>query len=164
MIFAVRGPYFVMNKTSISLFNCRSDAEPIQKRLREANIAADLHDCSHMKGARLDVPTDKFEQAYGLLQKWDAAEGGIRGAIRCPECNSFRVDFPQYTHKSALPNLLIGLLANIHVLPKEFYCHDCHFTWPRAGTRPSRVRPHMAPYYFIEGVAQPQPPEHRHAA
>ena len=164
MIFAPRRRYFSMNRTSISLFNCRSDAEPIQKRLREANIAAELRDCSSIKGARLDVPTEKFEQAYALLQKWDATEGGIRGAIRCPECNSFRVDFPQYTHKSALPNLLIGFLANIRVLPKEFYCHDCHFTWPRAGTRPSRVRPHMAPYYFIEGVAQPQPPEQRRAA
>jgi hypothetical protein len=153
-----------MNTISIALFNCRSDAEPIQRRLREANVAAELNDCTSIKGAHLDVPADKFEQAYTLLQQWDAAEGGIRGTIRCPECNSFRVDYPQYTHKSALPNLLIGFLANIHVLPKEFYCHDCHFTWPREGTRPSRVRPHMAPYYFIDGVPQPQPTEHRHAA
>jgi hypothetical protein len=155
-----------MNKSSIALFNCRSNAEPVQRRLREANIAAELHDCSNIKGARLDVPTDKFEQAYALLQNWDAAEGGIAGAMRCPDCNSFRVDFPQYTHKSALPNLLVGLLANIGAMRKEFYCHDCHFTWPREGTQPSRVRPHMAPYYFIEGVAQPQPQpsEHRRAA
>ena len=63
-----------------------------------------------------------------------------------------------------------GFLANIHVLPKEFYCHDCHFTWPREGTRPSRVRPHMAPYYFIDDVeqstlgAQPSPVEASRAA
>ncbi len=132
--------------------------------MREAGIAAELHDYSTIKGARLDVPTETFEPAYALLQKWDAGEGGIHGAIRCPECNSLRVDFPQYTHKSALPNLLIGLLANIGAMQKEFYCHDCHFTWPKEGTRPSRVRPNMAPYYFIEGVPQPQPGERRHAA
>jgi len=153
-----------MNKISISLFRSRSDAEPFQRRLREVNVATELHDCSNITGARLDVPGDKFEEAYALLQKWDADEGGIRGAIRCPECHSFRIDFPQYTHKSALPNLLVGFLANIGAMPKEFYCHDCHFTWPKEGTRPSRVRPHMAPYYFIDGVPQPQPSEHRHAA
>jgi len=153
-----------MNKTSIALFNCRSDGETIQRRLVESGVPAELHDCSVVKGARLDVPTENFERSYTLLQNWDAAESGIRGAIRCPECRSFRVDFPQYTHKSALPNLLIGFLANIHVLPKEFYCHDCHFTWPKEGTRPSRVRPHMAPYYFIDGIPQPQPTEQRHAA
>ena len=97
-------------------------------------------------------------------QSPENAEGTIRGAIRCPECHSFRIDFPQYTHKAALPNLLVGLLANIGAMHKEFYCHDCHFTWPKEGTRPSRVRPHMAPHYFIDGIAQPQPSEHRRAA
>jgi len=152
-----------MNKTSIALFAHRLDAEPFQKRLRDSGIPAELHDCASFKGARLEVPTDKFEEAYSLLQSWDAAESGIHGAIRCPECNSLRIDFPQYTHKNALPNLLVGFLANIHALPKEFYCYDCHFTWPREGTRPSRKRPHMAPYYFIEGVPQSQPHSTHHA-
>ena len=87
----------------------------------------------------------------------------MQGAIRCPECSSLRVDYPQYTHKSALPNLLVGVLANIGAVGKEFYCHDCHFTWPKEGTRPSRVRPNMAPYYFIEGVPQTKQPESRPA-
>jgi len=153
-----------MNKISIALFGRRADGEQYERRLKDSGIPAELHDCASIHGARLEVPADKFEPAYTSLQNWDTAEKGIPGAIRCPECHSFRVDYPQYTHKSALPNLLIGFLANIHVLPKEFYCHDCHFTWPREGARPSRVRPNMAPYYFIEGVPQSQPPEHRHAA
>lgn len=155
-----------MNKISIALFGRRSDGEPFQRRLNDSGTRAELHDCASIHGARLDVPVDQFEQAYAQLQRWDAAEKGIPGAIRCPECHSFRVDYPQYTHKSALPNFLIGFLANIHVLPKEFYCYDCHFTWPREGAKPSRVRPHMAPYYFIEGVPQSQPEsnERRHAA
>ena len=152
-----------MSKTSIALFSHSLDAGQFQKRLRDSGIPAEIHDCASFKGGRLDVPSDKFEQAYTLLQNWDAAESGIHGAIRCPECTSLRVDFPQYTHKSALPNLLVGFLANIRVLPKEFYCHDCHFTWPREGTRPSRTRPNMAPYYFIEGVPQSQPQSPHHA-
>lgn len=153
-----------MNKISIALFGRRTDGEQYQRRLRDSGITAELHDCAGIHGARLDVPSDKFEQAYSLMQNWVTAENAISGAVQCPECRSLRIDYPQYTHKSALPNFLIGFLANIRVLPKEFYCHDCHFTWPREGTRPSRVRPNMAPYYFIEGVPQSQPGEHRHAA
>jgi hypothetical protein len=153
-----------MNTISIALFSRRSDAEPYQRRLSEAGLAAELHDCPGIHGARLDVPAEQFERAYQLMLDWDAAEGGLRGTIRCSECQSLRVEFPQYTHKSTLPNLLVGLLANIHAMPKEFYCYDCHFTWPKEGTKPSRTRPHMAPYYFIEGVAQTQPSHTSHAA
>ena len=133
----------------------------------EAGIHATVHDYSNIKGARMEVPTDAFERAYNLLLDWDAKEGGLRGAFRCPECHSLRIQYPQYTRKSALPNLLVGALANIHAIRKEFYCFDCHYTWPKEGTKPSRVRPHMAPYYFIEGVPQPQPkpsPEPQHAS
>ncbi|HWD91588.1 MAG TPA: hypothetical protein VG938_04480 [Verrucomicrobiae bacterium] len=153
-----------MNTISIAMFRQRADAEGYQKRLSEAGLAAELHDCSGVHWARLDVPAEQFERGYQLMVDWDAAEGGLRGVIRCPECQSLRIEYPQYTHKSTLPNLLVGLLANIGAVPKEFYCLDCHFTWPKEGTRPSRARPHMAPYYFIEGVPQSQPSETRHAA
>ena len=143
-----------MNTISIALFSRHSDADLIQRRLTDAGIPSQLHDCASIKGTRLDVPADKFEQACTVLHNSDKAEAGVQGAFRCPECNSMRVEYPQYTHKSALPNLLIGVLANIGAMRKEFYCHDCHFTWPKEGTRPSRVRPNMAPYYFIEGVPQ----------
>ena len=152
-----------MNTISIALFSCHSDAHAIQGRLTDAGIPSQLHDCKSMKGAQLEVPAERFEQAYALLQKLDKTESAVPGAIRCPECRSFRIDYPQYTHKSALPNVLVGVLANIGALGKEFYCHDCHFTWPKEGTRPSRARPNMAPYYFIEGVPQTKQPETRHA-
>ena len=152
-----------MNTISIALFSRHSDADLIQRRLTDAGIPSRLHDCTSMKSTRLDVPADQFERAYTVLQNWDKAEAGVPGAFRCPECNSLRIEYPQYTHKSALPNLLIGVLANIGAMRKEFYCHDCHFTWPKEGTRPSRMRPNMAPYYFIEGVPQSQRSETRHA-
>jgi hypothetical protein len=153
-----------MNTISIAMFSRRSDAEDYQRRLSEAGLAAELHDCTNLHGARIDVPAEQFERAYKMMLDWDTAEGGVRGAIRCPECRSLRVEYPQYTHKSTLPNLLVGLLANIGAVPKEFYCRDCHFTWPKEGTKPSRARPHMAPYYFIEGVPKSQGSGTRHAA
>jgi len=152
-----------MNTICIALFNHRSNVELLQRRLSEMGIHAKVRDCSRIKGARIEVQSDEFETAYQLLLDWDAAEGALRNAIRCPDCQSLRIEYPQYTHKSTVPNLLVGLLANIGAMPKEFYCQDCHYTWPREGTKPSRVRPHMAPYYFIEGVAQTQPSEPRHA-
>jgi hypothetical protein len=153
-----------MNTTFIATFSHRPDAEVYQGRLSKAGLSAELHDCTGIHGVRIEVPVEQFERAYQLMLDWDAAEGGVSGAIRCPECRSLRIEYPQYTHKSTLPNLLVGLLANIGAVPKEFYCHDCHFTWPKEGTKPSRARPNMAPYYFIEGVPQSQPSETRHAA
>lgn len=151
-----------MNTISIALFHCRSDAEPLQKRLSEAGIQAKAHDCFSIKGARIEVPADEFERAHKLLVDWDA-EGALRNTIRCPECHSLRIEYPQYTHKSSLPNLLVSALVNMHAIRKEFYCYDCQFTWPKEGTKPSRIRPHMAPYYFIDGVPQTQPHEPHHA-
>jgi hypothetical protein len=51
----------------------------------------------------------------------------------------------------------MGVVAKVGLMDKEYYCEDCHFTWPKEGTRPRRHRPNMAPYYFIEGVEQTGP-------
>jgi hypothetical protein len=77
------------------------------------------------------------------------------------------VTYPQFTRKFFLPNLALGLLARVGALDKEYYCEECHFTWPREGSKPRRDRTHMAPYYFIDGIEQraaTHTEEHRHAA
>lgn len=152
-----------MNTISVATFSQRPDAEAYQKRLSEAGLTTEVHDFTAIHGARIEVPAEQFERAHKMMTDWDAAENGLYGAIRCPDCRSLRVEYPQYTHKSSLPNLLVGLLANIGAVPKEFYCHDCHFTWPKEGTRPSKVRPNVAPYYFVEGVPQSTQSETKHA-
>lgn len=149
----------------MATFNKRSQAEPVKKRLEEANIPAEIDHESSLEWlwfaakpvvrVRLKVRTENFEEALRLLRAWDAAEGILREAIRCPECGSARVEYPQFTRKFFLPNL-IGLLAALGVVRREFYCENCQFTWPREGRKPSRIRPHGAPYYFLEGIAQPE--------
>jgi hypothetical protein len=47
-----------------------------------------------------------------------------------------------------------GLAAEVGLVEKDYFCEDCHFTWPKEGIRPSHKRPHGPPYYFIQGVAQ----------
>ena len=155
-----------MNRVSIALFSNRTKAEPIQRRLTENGIQGEVHDELKLEklwfvskpaaGARIEVPAGQFERAYQLLVEWDDHDGALRDAIRCPECRSLRIDYPQFTRKSMLPNLIMGFLAAIGQVEKQFYCQDCHYTWPREGAKPSARRPHMAPYYFIEGVEQTQ--------
>jgi hypothetical protein len=154
-----------MIRIPVALFSDRTRAESIQKRLCGAGIRAEIHDELRLEklwfvskkkegGLRIEVPADQFEQAEGLLLNWDITEGVMREAIRCPECKSLRVDYPQFTRKSLLTNLAVGLAAEVGVVEKQYYCQDCHFTWPREGTKPRPDRPHLAPYYFIEGVEQ----------
>jgi hypothetical protein len=62
------------------------------------------------------------------------------------------VEYPQFTRKSFIPNVLLGFAASIGMLEKDFYCQDCHYTWPKNAAKPVRARPHSAPSYFIEGM------------
>jgi predicted Zn-ribbon and HTH transcriptional regulator len=153
-----------MNRIPVATFGTRASAEPLQRRLAETGIQAEIHDelkleklwfaTRERSGSRLEVPAEQFERAYQLLLDWDAADGALRDAVRCPECKSLRVQYPQFTRKSLIPNLVVGTLAAIGQVEKQYYCDDCHFTWPKQGTKPSVRRPNMAPYYFIDGVEQ----------
>src|SRR6266478_439720 len=95
-------------------------------------------------GIRLEVPAQDFERACQLLLDWDIADGSLREAIRCPECKSLHVDYPQFTRKFFIPNLAMGFLAALGAVEKDYYCQDCHYIWPKEGTKPSALRPHMA--------------------
>ena len=152
-----------MKTVPVATFNERSQAEPLQKRLATSGIPAEIHNVPHARlwfvsrprcGVRLEVPETDLGRAYKSLLDWHIADGALRAAIRCPECSSMRVDYPQYTEKSLLTNLAMGLAAEFRLIKKEYYCGDCHYTWPKEGAKLSRRRPHMAPYYFIEGVEQ----------
>ena len=167
-----------MKTIPVAAFNGHSQAEPLRKRLEAAGIPAEIHDVAHARlwfvsrtrtGVRLQVPSSDLGRAYQLLLDWHVADGALRAAIRCPECGSLRVDYPQYTEKSLLTNVAMGLAAEIGLIKKEYYCEECHYTWPKEGRKSSRLRPHMAPYYFIEGIEQNsmnqshQEPQHKAA-
>jgi len=169
-----------MNRIPIATFNHRAKAEPLAQRLVAAGVPAEIHDELRLEklwfvskpaaGVRIEVPAHQFERACQLLLSWDVAEGALREATRCPECKSLHVDYPQFTRKFLIPNLALGLLAAMHAVEKEYYCQDCHYTWPKEGAKRSALRPHSAPYYFIEGIEQtglvggPRPEARRHAA
>src|SRR2546426_7258306 len=153
-----------MHRIPVAHFSGHAKAEPLRQRLAQTGVQAEVHEELRLEklwfvskggaGARLEVPAQQFQRACQVLLEWDAAEGALRDAIRCPECKSLRVDYPQFTRKFFIPNLAMGLMAAMGAMKKEYYCQDCHYTWPKEGTKPSALRPHMAPYYFIEGVEQ----------
>lgn len=149
-----------MNRMPVALFSKEADAESARGRLVQAGIPAELHDelklerlwyvSKELTGVRLEVPAYEFERACRMLTDWDAADGLMSLAVRCPHCKSFRVDFPQFTRKSFLTNLLVGLSAKLGLVEKDYYCEECHYTWPKNAERPGRERAHLAPNYFIE--------------
>jgi hypothetical protein len=151
-----------MNRIPLALFNNRSEAEPIRQRLEQAGVIAEIQDelmlqklwfvSKQAAGARLEVAAEHFERAEKLLIVWDTAEGALGYAIRCPECRSFRVDYPQFARNSMLTNMAAGFAAELGLVEKDYYCQRCHYTWPKELGVRARKRPHMAPYYFIEDI------------
>jgi len=152
-----------VDTVTIATFNAPPAAEVLKGRLEEAHIPTEVHHESTLEWLwftpkpvvkiRLKVRTSDYERAIQLVHEWDKAEGVLREAVRCPECGSSRVQYPQFTRKFFMPNL-IGLLAAMGIVERQFYCEKCQFTWPKEGHRRSRVRPHSAPYYFIEGITR----------
>jgi hypothetical protein len=147
-----------MSAMPILLFSHAARAEPVKNRLQQSGISAEVHDQVRLErlwftsktqaGAHLEVPSEQFERACQLLYQWDK-EGVLDQAVRCPECNSFRVDYPQFTRKSFIPNVLLGLAASVGMIEKDYYCQDCHYTWPKNERIFPGNRPHSAPSYFL---------------
>src|SRR5664279_65437 len=125
-----------MNRIRVALFSDPAAAEPIRQCLLQAGIPAEVHNerglaclwyvSKRSAGARVEVPARRYETALKLLLAWEAAEGALCAAIRCPECGSLQVDYPQVTRKSLITNLAIGFLAGIGLMEKDYYCEACH--------------------------------------
>jgi hypothetical protein len=149
-----------MGRIRLALFSNRTEAVILHQRLAQAGIAAAIHDelglaifwfvSRSAVGTRLEVPAEQADRATQLLHSWDAAPGGLQGAIRCPDCKSLQVDYPQVTRKSILPNVVMGFLAGVGLLEKQYYCEECHCMWTKQRMSARNGRRHMAPDYFIE--------------
>ena len=72
-----------------------------------------------------------FERAQELMVEWEASDPDIAAAIiRCPQCGSSQIEYPQLTRKAITPAMASVLFA-LKMFPKEFYCEDCHYTWTK---------------------------------
>ncbi len=124
---------------TIATFNEPSKAKHLKTRLQDAGVKADIHNEGHLQqavfmskpqaNAKVLVTEEDFEAANKLMVEWEASDPDIAAAvIRCPQCGSSRIEYPQMTRKALTPALASVLFA-LRIFPKEFYCEDCHFTW-----------------------------------
>jgi hypothetical protein len=62
----------------------------------------------------------------------------LQKAIRCPECGSLRISYPQMTRKFFLPTLVLHLGIIFRLIKHQAYCENCHHVWslPKASTVP----------------------------
>ena len=124
---------------TIATFNEAAKAKRLKERLQEAGLHADMINEGHIQqvafmskpqaNVKVQVDDNDFEKALGHMTQWEASDPDISAAmIRCPQCGSSRIEYPQMTRKFLTPALASVLFA-LKIFPKEFYCEDCHFTW-----------------------------------
>ena len=124
---------------TIATFNEPAKAKNLKARLQQAGLHADVHNESHLQqvafmsrpqaNAKVMVEDEDFDRAQQLMVEWETSDPDIGAAIiRCPQCGSSRIEYPQLTRKAITPAMESVLFA-LRIFPKEFYCEDCHFTW-----------------------------------
>jgi hypothetical protein len=127
------------SKTTVATFNDLEKAQEVQKRLVEAGIPAEVYDESKLQkfwflskplaADKVVVAEKDFEKARVVLQSADALEHVLQGELRCPQCGSANIEYPQFTRKF-MTTTLVEVLCVLHIIDKQFYCHGCHHTWP----------------------------------
>ena len=136
--------------TKLAAFNEQEPAEALVARLRKSGIEADIHNESNQQKWQLwnlkphahlhvRVGVDQEANARKLLADWAAEEGTSLGAVRCPDCGSFKVEYPQFSRKTFV-GALPAALAPAGLIERAYYCEACHFTWP---TEPPKAEPEL---------------------
>lgn len=123
---------------TIATFNEPAQAKHLKQRLQQAGLKADVHNEGQMQSvafmarpqanAKVLVDEQDFEKAQGLMVEWEPTDPQIGTAIRCPNCQSPRIEYPQMTRRFFTP-WLANLLFALKIFEKEFYCRDCQNTW-----------------------------------
>jgi transposase-like protein len=124
---------------TIATFNEPAKARDLKRRFEKVGLKADAHNEAPLQqvgfmsrpqaNAKVLVEDNDFERAQSFMVEWEATDPDISAAlIRCPQCGSSNIEYPQMTRKFITP-ALVGILCALKILPKEFYCQDCHFTW-----------------------------------
>lgn len=128
-----------MKRVPLATFHEVQPAQQLQQRLARAGVDATVHDDSRLQrlwfvsqpraAIHVEVPQPDYLGARELIEEWQKTENVLERAVRCPACHSARVEYPQLTRKFVTPSLGSVLMA-IGLIRREFYCLDCHYTWP----------------------------------
>ena len=124
---------------TVATFNDRAPADRLCARLREAGFNADVFDESGaqkwlllnlkpLAQMRVRVAKEEGDRALETLKQWQAADGAMNEAVRCPQCGSSRIEYPQFSRRT-LMSALPAAAAAAGLIEKQFYCEACGFTW-----------------------------------
>ncbi len=123
---------------TIATYNDRTKAKHLRDRLQNSGVTADVTGEGELqrvasladKKANVKVKVDEkdFERAREMLLEWEKTDPA-GAALRCPQCGSPDIEYPQLTRKFLTP-ALAGILFALKIFQKEYYCQTCQFTWP----------------------------------
>jgi transposase-like protein len=124
---------------TIATFNSRPPADALAAKLKDAGIEAGVFDegptqriwfwvkepRAHM---RVRIPREFEARANELLASWDQSQNILREAVRCPDCKSSRIEYPQFSRRAAL-TFFFAILQALGFFPRQYFCRTCHFQW-----------------------------------
>jgi hypothetical protein len=124
---------------TLATFNEAGPAESLKDRLDVAGLHVEVSDDSAAQAVffmnrqprahmRVRVRKEEYDTALRMVADWEK-EGVMAQAVRCPQCGSSRIEFPQFSRRTS-GSIFFALLAAAHVIPREYYCESCQFTWP----------------------------------
>jgi hypothetical protein len=126
-------------KTVVATFGEPEKAQRVKNSLEQAGINAVVDDESKLQryffaskplaSQKVYVDDADVDRARQFLREAHAKDHILDGEVRCLECRSPRVEYPQFTRKF-MTTTLIELGCLLRIIDKEFYCLDCHHTWP----------------------------------
>src|SRR5256885_640502 len=99
---------------TIATFNEPAKAKRLKERFQESGLKADIYNEGPLQtvafmskpqaNVKVQVDDDNFERAQQLMLEWEASDPDIAAAlIRCPQCGSARIEYPQLTRKAITP-------------------------------------------------------------
>ena len=148
MVERVYGSNMKSGKTIVATFSEAEKAQVVKNSLEQAGISATVDDESKLQrlfflskplaSQRVYVDDQDFEKSRQFLRGADARDHILNGEVRCLQCGSARVDYPQFTRKF-MTTTLVELFCLLRLVDKTFYCEDCHYTWPVTVSLRSKV-------------------------
>ncbi len=126
-------------KSIVATFSEKEKAQRLRDRLEQAGIGAIVGDESRLQrffflskplaSQKVYVDDKDLEKARQFLIEADDRDQLLQGEVRCLQCGSARVEYPQFTRKF-MTTTLVELFCVLRIIDKTFYCEDCHYTWP----------------------------------
>jgi hypothetical protein len=126
-------------KTVVATFGEAEKANAVKAKLEQAGIPAVVGDESKLQkflfmskplaSQKVYVDDADADKARAFLQDANATDPILDGEVRCFECGSPRVQYPQFTRKF-ITTTLVELGCLLGIIERRFYCMDCHYTWP----------------------------------